>query len=204
MDGKPVFSAILLAAGQSVRFGGGKLRALWRGRPLILWAAEAALAAPVSEVVVVWGGDPLILDLLPQDPRLRIVECKDHGLGMGASLSAGLQALDPASIATFVFLGDMPQVPVALTGALAQAVAGGAAAAAPSFNGKRGHPVLLSSSLFSALSTLRGDQGAGPVLARLGADLSLIPAPDDGCLFDIDRPEDLGIRGDLGSDRPRP
>jgi molybdenum cofactor cytidylyltransferase len=158
----------------------------------------------VSEVVLVWGGDPLILDLLPQDPRLKTLECRDHALGMGESLSAGLEALDPDSDGTFVFLGDMPQVPVGLTGALAQAVAGGAVAAAPSFNGKRGHPVLISSSLFRALSALRGDQGAGPVLAGLGTGLVLIPAPDDGCLFDIDRPEDLGIRADLASGRPKP
>ena len=59
---KPL-SALILAAGQSRRFGGGKLRALWNGRPLILWALEAALAAPVTEVILVWGGDPLILPL---------------------------------------------------------------------------------------------------------------------------------------------
>ena len=54
LGGKPVFSAILLAAGQSVRFGGGKLRALWHGRPLILWAVEAALAAPCPKWF--WSG----------------------------------------------------------------------------------------------------------------------------------------------------
>jgi CTP:molybdopterin cytidylyltransferase MocA len=39
--------------------------------------------------------------------------------------------------------------------------------------------------------TLNGDQGAGGVLKDLGEGLILVPAPDDGCLFDIDRPDDL-------------
>ena len=110
---KPL-SALILAAGQSRRFGGGKLRALWNGRPLILWALEAALAAPVTEVILVWGGDPLILPLLPPDPRLKTVHCEDHLQGMGASLAAGLAAIDPNSAGAYIFLGDMPRVPIML------------------------------------------------------------------------------------------
>ena len=187
---KPL-SALILAAGQSRRFGGGKLRALWNARPLILWALDAALAAPVTEVILVWGGDPLILPQLPPDPRLKTVYCEDHLQGMGASLAAGLGAIDPTSAGTYVFLGDMPRVPAELTSNMAKALGGEVKAVAPQFGNRRGHPVLLSSALFPKLLTLNGDQGAGTVLKDLGEDLILVPAPDDGCLFDIDRPDDL-------------
>ena len=187
---KPL-SALILAAGQSRRFGGAKLRALWNGRPLILWALEAALAAPVTEVILVWGGDPLILPLLPPDPRLKIVHCEDHLQGMGASLAVGLAAIDPNSAGAYIFLGDMPRVPIVLMETMAQALAGKFLAIAPQFDKKRGHPVLLSVALFPKLLTLKGDQGAGGVLKDLGEGLILVPAPDDGCLFDIDRPDDL-------------
>jgi len=184
-------SALILAAGQSRRFGGGKLRALWNARPLILWALEAALAAPVTEVILVWGGDPLILPLLPPDPRLKTVHCQDHLQGMGASLAAGLKAIDPTSAGAYVFLGDMPRVPAELTSNMAKALEGQVRAVAPEFDSQRGHPVLLSAALFPKLLTLTGDQGAGTVLKDLGDSLILVPAPDDGCLFDIDRPGDL-------------
>jgi molybdenum cofactor cytidylyltransferase len=196
---KPL-SAILLAAGLSRRFGGGKLRALWKGRPMVLSALEAALSAPVTEVILVWGGDPLILPLLPTDPRLKIIFCQDHLSGMGASLAAGIGALDPRSTGTYVFLGDMPRVPRSLSHEMAQILAtnGSIQAAAPQFEGQRGHPVLLSSGLFPRLRALTGDQGAGAVLKDLGEALVLLQAPDDGCLFDIDRPDDL----DSASARP--
>lgn len=194
---KPL-SAIILAAGQSRRFGGGKLRAVWNGRPVILWAVEAALAAPVSEVILVWGGDRLILPLLPPDPRLKTVHCEDYLKGMGASLAAGLRAIDPKVAGAFVFLGDMPRVPAALTSTMANALAGQIKAVAPQFDDQRGHPVLLSAALFPNLLTLNGDQGAGAVLKDLGDGLILVSAPDDGCLFDIDRPDDL----DGSSTRP--
>jgi molybdenum cofactor cytidylyltransferase len=75
--------------------------------------------------------------------------------------------------------------------AMAKALAGQVKAVAPEFDGQRGHPVLLSAALFPKLLTLNGDQGAGVVLKDLGDGLTLVPAPDDGCLFDIDRPDDL-------------
>ena len=48
--------AIVLAAGAGRRFGGAKQIALWRGRPLLAWALDAALgAAALRPVVVVLG-----------------------------------------------------------------------------------------------------------------------------------------------------
>lgn len=46
---------VLLAAGQGRRFGGGKLTAQFRGRPLWEWAAETAENANFSARVLVVG-----------------------------------------------------------------------------------------------------------------------------------------------------
>ncbi len=191
MTTDPIWSAIILAAGQCSRFGGGKLRAVYKEKPVLDWVLGAALACPVAEIVVVCGGDPVIANTLPIDGRIKGVWAKDHALGMGASLSEGLGALDPKSRGALVFLGDMPRVPAHLVRDLIAAIGQGALAAAPEFAGRRGHPVLISSALFDQIDALRGDQGAGQILDQLGEKLVLIKAPDDGCLFDIDRPGDL-------------
>jgi len=78
-----------------------------------------------------------------------------------------------------------------LTFVMAKSLEGQVKAVAPQYDSQRGHPVLLSAALFPKLLTLNGDQGAGTVLKDLGDGLILVPAPDDGCLFDIDRPDDL-------------
>ena len=191
MTTDPIWSAIVLAAGQSSRFGGGKLRAVYKEKPLLDWVLDAALACPVAEVVVVWGGDPEIAINLPTDGRTKPVWAPDHALGIGASLGEGLRALNPQSQGVLVFLGDMPRVPTSLAKDMIAAIGQGALAAAPVFDGRRGHPVLISSSLYDQISNLGGDQGAGRILDQLGEKLALIKAPDDGCLFDIDRPGDL-------------
>lgn len=191
MTAAPLWSAIVLAAGQSNRFGGGKLRAVYRQRPVLEWVLDGVLSCPVAEVLVVWGGDAHIPANLPKDDRIRAVWAKAHTQGMGASLAQGMQALNPQSAGAFIVLGDMPRAPFGLAETMIAAMGQGALAAAPVYKGRRGHPVLIASPLFSQLSQLTCDRGAGSSLDPLGDQLALIDAPDDGCLFDIDQPGDL-------------
>jgi molybdenum cofactor cytidylyltransferase len=186
-------AAVVLAAGSASRFGGGKLLAPWRGAPLLHAALAAAQAAPVASVTVVTGADAEAIAACVRDfdPSIRLAHAPDHAEGLSASLRAGIASLGEEVAAAVVFLGDMPRVPHAVLGPLADAVAAGAPAAAPVFRGVRGNPVVLSRELFGQIAELGGDIGARQVLQRLGTRLALVEAPDDGVLFDVDRPADL-------------
>ena len=171
--------------------GGDKLRRLWRGRTLVAWAVDAALAAPVDRVWLVTGRDSRLGDIMGSDARLAVTHAADWETGLSASLKAGVAALPPSAGAAVVFLADMPRLPSEVTEALIWAWRDGARAAAPLREGKRGHPVLLDCSLFAQIEELEGDRGAGALLAGLGDGLALIPCEDDGVLFDVDTPEAL-------------
>jgi molybdenum cofactor cytidylyltransferase len=191
--------SIVLAAGFGSRFGGGKLTAPWRGRMLIEGALAAAIAAPVMTVTVIWGADAAVpaaarafFEGRGEAMRLKLVHAEHHARGLSASLKAAIESLPADCAGAYVFLGDMPRVPACVLEPLAEALAGGALAAAPVFDGQRGHPVLFSRALFADLCKLEGDKGAGGLLASLGpGQLALVPAPDDGVLYDIDLPSDL-------------
>jgi molybdenum cofactor cytidylyltransferase len=190
--------AIVLAAGFGARFGGGKLTAPWRDGVLLDGALAAAFAAPVRTVTVVWGADAGVPEAAQSFaartgavPRLKLVNAERHADGLSASLRAGIANVAPDAAGVFVFLGDMPRIPLGVLAPLADAVIAGAPAAATAFGGERGHPVLFSRELLPRLAELDGDRGAGGLLARLGDRLALIPAPDDGVLYDVDRPTDL-------------
>lgn len=199
MTGVGGFEAIILAAGAGTRFGGGKLLAPYGDGVLVEGALRAAFAAPVRSVTVVTGSDPSRVGAAVmayarqagQHERLKIVHAANHAEGMGASLRQAATALPADAQGVFVFLGDMPRVPVSVLEPLAQAVRDGAPAAAATFGGKRGHPALIGAALIPQLLTLTGDAGARAVLQGLGDRLVLIEAPDDGVLFDVDKPADL-------------
>jgi molybdenum cofactor cytidylyltransferase len=187
------FEAVVLAAGSGSRFGGGKLLAAWGAGVLMEGALAAAFAAPVRDVTVVIGADAEAVAAAAQafDPRVILVQAKDHAEGMGASLRTGIASLPPDAAGAFVFLGDMPRAPTAVLEPMARAVRAGALAAAPVFHGQRGNPVLLGRALFPELLALTGDAGARGVLQGLGDRLALIESPDDGVLFDVDLRSDL-------------
>jgi len=193
-DANGPFEAVVLAAGSGSRFGGGKLLASWGPGVLLEGALAAAFAAPVRDVTVVIGADAEAVAAAARDfdPRVIVVHAPDHAEGMGASLRTGIASLPADAGGAFVFLGDMPRAPTAVLAPMAQAVRDGALAAAPVFQGRRGNPVLLSRALFPQLLALTGDAGARGVLQGLGERLALIESPDDGVLFDVDTPGDLG------------
>jgi molybdenum cofactor cytidylyltransferase len=194
----PGLEAIVLAAGFGARFGGGKLTAPWRDGVLLDGALAAAFAAPARTVTVVWGADAAVPDAAKRFAeragdvaRLRLVNAEHHAEGLSASLKAGIAGIAPDATGVFVFLGDMPRIPSSVLAPLAAAVMAGAPAAATTFAETRGHPVLFGRDLLPRLSELDGDRGAGGLLAKLGDRLVLIPSPDDGVLYDVDRPADL-------------
>lgn len=197
-DNATDLDAIVLAAGAGSRFGGGKLLAPWKHGVLLDGALAAAFAAPVRSVRVVWGADERVRDAATAfaraeeaEGRLKLVHAPRFADGLSESLKAGVAALPADCAGAFIFLGDMPRIPRAVSRDLAAALKPGVQAAAPAFEGQRGHPVLFGRDLLPSLLTLGGDQGAGALLKGLGPALALVLAPDDGVLYDVDRREDL-------------
>ena len=178
-------AAVVLAGGSARRFGSDKLSADFHGEPLVFHAIRAARAAPVARVIVVahprldtgeWIGEP----------EVEVVRLTSAALS--ESLRTGLNAAGAVE-GVFVFLGDMPLVPADAAGRLARQL-GNAYAALPVYDGKPGHPVLLSARAIQDAEQLEGDFGAGKLL-RGRDDVVRLEWSDVRVLADVDRPEDL-------------
>jgi molybdenum cofactor cytidylyltransferase len=191
------FEAIVLAAGLGARFGGGKLLAPFRGRPLIVGALATALASPALSVVVAIAENDARLETtalnLDDDADVRLVKVTDPARGMGASLAAAARAVPTDLDGVFVFLGDMPLVGPEVAPALVRALTGRSGIVAPIHGGRRGHPVLFGGDWIPALRALDGDTGAQTLIRQAGDRFVPVPTDDAGVLFDVDRPEDLSV-----------
>jgi len=149
-----VVGAVVLAAGAATRYGSPKQ---WRFLPAVL---ERLAAAPVDEVVVVWGAHPPSNRLL-QAP-VRLVEARDWATGPGASLRAGLEALPDEATHAVVVLADGPNLdPRAVERVLAHRHETPVVAAA--YGGVRGHPVCLAREVWDRVP----DEGGRALEAQL-------------------------------------
>jgi len=177
-----------LAAGLSRRFGAAdKLLADLGGRPVVRWAAEAMAAAPAEPRLVIAGANAPTLRALLADLPVEVLENLAPERGQASSIAMAATGC-AGSDGLFIALGDMPFVQTATYAALAAALAGAPAAAfaAPTFQGRRGHPVLFSRRAAPALTALSGDVGARAVLER-HADTGLtVSVDDEGVTIDVD------------------
>lgn len=174
----------LLAAGGSTRFGPeDKLAATLGGRPLIRWAAEAALGVEAARHIAVTNGSA-VADL-PEG--LALVRNDEAGRGLSTSLRlAALAAQEAGAEALLILLADMPFVGADHL----RAMIGRFDAGRPLFSrvpgGSPQPPALFPTRLFPALLEATGDQGA----RRFAEGADFIEANADQ-LLDIDTPADL-------------
>jgi molybdenum cofactor cytidylyltransferase len=112
--------------------------------------------------------------------------------GMGDSIAAAVRATAGAA-GWLVLPADLPLVRPETLRHVADALAAGAAAVHPQYEGQRGHPVAFAAGARDALLALSGERGAAPVLQALrarGEVLDLV-VDDVGTVTDVDTLADL-------------
>jgi CTP:molybdopterin cytidylyltransferase MocA len=183
--------AILLAAGSSRRFGGDKLLAPYRGRPLLEHSLDALASSPdVRTTLVVVRPD---FPVPPPRPRCRFVANPEHEEGMGSSLRAGVRAAPEDADAYLVALADMPGItPELVASVIACYRTAGKRIVVPVHGGRRGHPVVIGRELRAELLAVAGDVGAREILRRHPEMVGTLETADEAVVFDVDRPADLG------------
>src|SRR5256885_15663484 len=138
-------AAVVLAAGASTRFGSPKQQLLLA--PVL---TRVRRATSIDDIVVVLGAHDVETDA-------RAIRCPDWDRGPGASLRCGLAGLPPDAEAAVVVLADGPGLsPEAIDRLVAAWRDGDSDVVAASYEGNRGHPVVLA----RRVSARAPDEGA--------------------------------------------
>jgi molybdenum cofactor cytidylyltransferase len=178
-------AAVLLAAGGGTRFAGPthKLLADFRGKPVLRWAVENAVAADLDDLVVVTGA----VDVRPVLPAgVTVLYNPYWQQGQATSLQTAIRHGRRAGYdAIVVGLGDQPLVPSATWQTIARS--GGPLVSAV-LDGHRSPPMRIDKELWSFLPTT-GDEGARALIRSRPDLLREIACPGHG--LDIDTLEDL-------------
>lgn len=166
-------TGLLLAAGAGRRMGMPK--ALVRGpdgTPWVELGVRALLDGGCREVVVVLGAAAgTAQEFVPDHAEVRSIVAPDWAAGPGASLAAGLRALDGDTVAC-VSLVDLPTLPVAVVRRLVARADDSDVLCRAVFGDRPGHPVLVGpahrAALVDAVTSDPTDRVAGAWLRGAG------------------------------------
>lgn len=191
---QPQVAAVVLAAGESQRMGDvNKLGLKIGGEPMVARVIRAVEQCGVRPIVVVVGhqADKVRGWLAGADAVF--IHASDYRQGMSASLNAGLKALAAGVDGALICLGDMPWIHAGHIEAVLRAFnpTEGRAICIPTYQGRRGHPLLLGSQFFEEVASLEGDVGAKSVVERHAGKVCEVPVEDSGILQDVDNADAL-------------
>jgi molybdenum cofactor cytidylyltransferase len=186
-------AAIVVAAGCSRRMGRPKLLLPWRGgRPIIDDVVTRARAA-TPHVVVVTGHDATAAaDAIAHHQDIQLIHNADYAGGeMVSSVKAGVAALPPACAAFFLVLGDQPGIAAGTFARLLDAWQANPAARiiSPTWNNRRGHPVLFSAAGVPEILALPADATLKTYVTRHAQRAIEVKVDDPAVCIDVDTPE---------------
>lgn len=189
-------AGLVLAAGRGRRIGGPKA---------LLRHGDALLVEHALRIVRDAGCDPIVVILGAAADDVRsaadladatVVVNKAWSTGVGSSLRTGLSTVEEMGAEAVVV------VPVDMPGLTAEAARRVAAEPAPdalacaTFEGRRGHPMLVGRAHFAGIATLaNGDVGIRPYLLARAAQVTEIPCDEVATPGDVDTPEDAARWG---------
>jgi molybdenum cofactor cytidylyltransferase len=205
-------AGIVLAAGESKRFGQAKQLLDWKGEPFVRVVSKTALQTGLTPVVVVTGANAPGVESAVKDLNVIVVRNENWKSGQASSIKAGIGRLTSASTTpgldtseslartrptplntknvggAMFLLADQPQLTTSVIRALVETHAQGLySVTAPMVIDQRANPVLFDRVTFSDLLTLEGDVGGRAIFHKHRVEY--LPWHDDRLLLDVDTPE---------------
>jgi molybdenum cofactor cytidylyltransferase len=176
----------------------GSPKALLRGpdgRRFLTRIIDTLREAGIAELVVVTGRDhDAIVETLARDISRppQILRNHDPSRGQLSSLWVAMDALvRPDTEGILVTLVDVPMVLVStVTRVVTAWQRSRAPIVRPAIGDRHGHPVIFDRSVIASLRAAPIDTGAKAVVRAHEHDLLNVPVDDEGCLLDLDTPED--------------
>lgn len=182
-------SAIILAAGSSLRFGKPKVLLEHEGESFIHKIARIAIDAGLSPVVIVAGEFFDQIQKAVSDLQVSVVFNTQFAAGQAISIKTGLAELPDYCGGAFFLLADQPLITSDLLIAMRERHAETMAPIiAPEIDGKRANPVLFDRTTFKDLTIISGDSGGRQIFSKFPP--LLYPWFDAKVAIDIDTPRD--------------
>lgn len=187
-----MLAAVILSGGASRRMGSPKALLSYQGRPFLEHLLDVTHHPKISTRRVVLGADaePIAKEIhLSAD---EIVINNEWEKGQLSSIHAALRSLPPQTDGILLLLIDHPLISSALVGELIEAFySSKKPIVLPVYEGRRGHPLIFGSSLFSELLHAPLETGARAVVWNHSSEIQVVQTNEEGCVLNLNDPDTL-------------
>ncbi|WP_287950696.1 nucleotidyltransferase family protein [Acidiplasma sp.] len=182
-------SGIILASGESRRFGENKLFYKINGKMLIEYTIENARNSLLYEKIIVFN--PAVNYSVLNLNGFKIAINYDYKNGMSTSIGAGLRKVENNIDGVMILLGDSPLIDQNIINRMINIYSQNDAGIVSAYNsGIPVNPAIFSSKYFNDLLNLKGDVGGRFILRNHPEDIIRVEI-DNNALLDVDTKEDL-------------
>jgi molybdenum cofactor cytidylyltransferase len=187
-----MLAAVILSGGSSSRMGSPKALLPYQGRVFLEHLLEVTVHPRIGVRRVVLGAHAKAIAKAVQLRAEEIIINEDWAKGQLSSIHAALRSLPERTDGILLCLIDHPLISAELVSDLiAQFYASRAPVVVPVYEGRRGHPVLFSSTLFAELEKAPMDVGARAVVWAHAKEVHEYPTAEQGCVLNLNDPETL-------------
>lgn len=188
---EPIVHCVVLAAGESKRMKQQKMLLPFGQKSIIETVIENAKKSKAKETWVVLGSDKEIIENQINYLEISIAENVNYKEGMLSSVICGINAIPQNADAVIVLLGDQPMVEPEIINRIMESYrTNRAGIVIPTYDGKRGHPVLIDLKYRKEINNLNPEIGLRELMLNHAEDIMEISVKKEYILNDIDTPED--------------
>ena len=171
--------------------GQNKLLLPWQGKTVIESIVATLSVGGLSEVIVVLGHQAELVQKQLRDQPVRCVVNPQFLTGMLSSAQAGVREASLDAEGYLICLGDQPALSTHLIRPLLEAFTQAKASIiVPSYQGSRGHPLLIASQYRDEIFRLDPNIGLRQLRLQYASEVLIIDISDSAVLQDLDYPED--------------